>query len=180
MYPSALILLRKSAAGGTKKMPYSISTCRFYLAMGVVGIGLLAACATQQSTTEHTEQMLAAAGFVEKPADTPKRQARLASLAPYHLMAQVIHAGGQDTVGYVYADPNFCHCVYVGHPEAYARYQQLAFQEHLAQEQIAAEEMEDNDVFGWDDWGPYPYWGGGGVVVVRGGFHHGFAGGPHR
>jgi hypothetical protein len=132
----------------------------------------VAACASQQSVAETQEQMLAAAGFLEKPADTPTRQARLAALQPYRLMSQRVAAGGNDSVGYIYADPQFCHCVYVGGPEAYSRYQQLAFQQHLAQEQIAAQEMAADDTFGWGDWGPYPYWGGGPVVVFNGrGFH---------
>ena len=142
---------------------------RAAFAMAVSGF-FLAACATQQSISQQTEQMLVAAGFLEKPADTPKRQARLAALPPYHILSQRVNAGGQDTVGYVYADPQFCHCVYVGNTVAFQKYQQLAFQEHLVQEQIAAQEMAEDDSFGWGDWGPYPYWGGGAVFVGRGGF----------
>jgi hypothetical protein len=118
---------------------------------------------------QNTEQMLAAAGFLEKPANTPAREARLAALPPFKLMSQRVTAGGRDTVGYVYADPQFCHCVYVGDPGAYQRFQQYAFQQRLTQEQIAATEMADEDSFGWGEWGPYPYWGGGGVVVIHGG-----------
>jgi hypothetical protein len=136
----------------------------------------LAACATQQSMTQSTEQMLAASGFLEKPADTPTRQQHLASLPPYRVLSQRVHANGQDTVGYVYADPQFCHCVFVGNPDAYAHFQQLAFQQHLANEQIAASEMAEDNMFGWGDWGPYPYWGEGDVVVVGGGHFHGGAG----
>jgi len=145
------------------------------LALSVAAAGL-AACATQQSMTDNMEHMLAAAGFLEKPANTPARQAHLASLQPYRILSQRVTAGGKDSVGYVYADPQFCRCVFVGGPEAYSRFQQLAFQEHLAQEQYAAAEMADEGAFGWGDWGPYPYWGGGDVVVFHGGFH-GFHGG---
>jgi len=129
----------------------------------------LAACASPQSLTENTEHMLAAAGFLEKPANTPKREAHLAALPPYRILSQRVTTAGGDSVGYVYADPQFCHCVFVGNPDAYTRFQQMAFQQHLAQEQIAASEMADEGAFGWDDWGPYPYWGGGGVVVLHGG-----------
>jgi hypothetical protein len=139
-----------------------------FLTVGACALGL-AACASQQSVADSQEQMLAAAGFLEKPADTPARQARLAALQPYKLMAQRVTAGGRDTVGYIYADPQFCHCVYVGGPEAYARFQQLALQQHLAQEQIAAQEMAEDNAFGWGEWGPYPYWGQGPVVVFAGG-----------
>jgi hypothetical protein len=133
----------------------------------------LAACVTPQMQAQQTENMLIAAGFLQKPADTPRRQARLAALPPFRVLSQQVTASGRDTVGYVFADPQFCHCVYVGTPQAYQQFQQLAFQQHLAQEQIAASEMASSDAFGWDDWGPYPFWGGGGVVVVGGGFHGG-------
>jgi hypothetical protein len=142
------------------------------LALALSATGL-AACATQQSMTQTTEQMLAASGFLEKPANTPRREQHLAALPPYRILSQHVTAAGQDSVGYVYADPQFCHCVFVGGPEAYARFQQLAFQQHLADQQIAAAEMAQDDAFGWGDWGPYPYWGDG-VVVVGGRFHHGF------
>ena len=142
---------------------------RAALVVVVSALGL-AACATQESMTESTERMLAAAGFLEKPANTPHRQAKLAALPPYKVLSQRVNANGQDTVGYVYADPQFCHCVYVGNTDAYQKFQQLAFQEHLAQEQIAASEMAEDDAFGWGEWGPYPYWGGGEVFVGRGGF----------
>ena len=129
--------------------------------------------------------MLAAAGFLEKPADTPARQAHLAALPPYRVISQRLTVEGKDTVGYIYADPQVCRCVFVGDPTAYQRFQQMAFQEHLAREQFAAAEMAGEEV-GWDDWGPYPSWGGGGIVVFHGGggfyggggFHGG--GGGHR
>jgi hypothetical protein len=136
----------------------------------------LVACATQQSLTQNTENMLAAAGFLEKPANTPAREAHLARLQPYKILSQRVTVAGNDTVGYVYADPQFCHCAYVGSPEAYSRFQQLAFQQHLANEQIAAADMAQDDMFGWGEWGPYPYWGGGGVIIAGGGgrfaYHH--------
>jgi hypothetical protein len=146
------------------------------LALSVSAAGLTA-CATQQSMTQNTEQMLAAAGFIEKPANTPRREQHLASLPPYRVLSQNVHVGGNETVGYIYADPQFCHCVFVGDPQAYSRFQQLAFQQHLANEQFAAEAMAEDDTFGWGDWGPYPYWGDGVVVVGGGGFHGGFHGG---
>jgi len=141
----------------------------------------LAGCVTQQSMIEHQEQMLAAAGFLEKPANTPHRQARLAALPPFRVLSQRVTANGQDTVGYVFADPQFCNCVFVGDPVAFSHYQQLAFQEHLAQEQMAAAQMANDDMFGWNEWGPYDYWGGGVVVIGGGGGPHGGGGwGPHR
>ena len=133
--------------------------------------GGLAACASLATKVQDKEQMLAAAGFLEKPANTPARQARLAALPPYKILSQSLQAGGKDTVGYVYADPQFCHCVYVGDPAAYQQFQQLAYQQRLQEEEISAAEMAQDDAFDWGAWGPYDYWGGGGVVVVRRGGH---------
>jgi len=152
---------------------------RFLIKGGLAAFALLlsatglVACATQQSMTQNTESMLAAAGFIEKPANTPAREAHLAALQPYRVLSQHVSVGGQETVGYVYADPQFCHCVFVGGPGAYSHFQQMAFQQHLAEEQFAAAEMAQDDTFGWGDWGPYPYWGGGDVVVIGHGFHGG-------
>jgi hypothetical protein len=141
-------------------------------------VATLAACATPQSMAPNTEQMLAAAGFLEKPADTPARQAKLAALPPYQILSQRVTVGGQDTVGYVYADPTHCHCVFVGNPQTYQRFQQYAFQQRMSQDQIAAQEMAANYGWGWGDWGPYPFWGDG-VIVVGGGYGGGFHGGGH-
>jgi hypothetical protein len=145
-------------------------------AFALTAAAALAGCVTPQMQAQNTEQMLAASGFLEKPANTPRRVAKLASLPPYRILSQRVMAGGRDTVGYIYADPQFCHCVFVGDPAAYQHFQQYALQQKMTQEQIAAQEMAANDAFGWDDWGPYPYWGGGVVVVGGAGFHGGFHG----
>jgi hypothetical protein len=149
-----------------------MNTQRILRGLTLATVATLAACATPQSMAPSTEQMLAASGFLEKPADTPVRQAKLAALPPYRILAQRVTVGGQDTVGYIYADPTTCHCVFVGNPQTYQRFQQYALQQRMAQDQIAAEDMAADGGFGWGDWGPYPYWGDG-VIVVGGGFHGG-------
>ncbi len=142
------------------------------LLRGGVGTALalvLTACASPASEAQNEEQMLAAAGFLEKPATTPHRRERLATLQPFRILSQPLRAGGVDTVGYVYADPRFCHCLFVGDAAAYQRFQAMAFQQRLAQEQIQATEMAQDEAFDWGVWGPYDYWGGGPVVVIHGG-----------
>jgi hypothetical protein len=155
--------------------------------LALIAFGL-AACVTPQMQAQNTEQMLVAAGFLEKPANTPQRVARMNALPPMRILSQRVTVGGHDSVGYVFADPQFCHCVFVGNPDAYQRFQQYALQQHLANEQVAAMEMAQDDAFGWGEWGPYPWWGGpswgDGVVIVHGGgwgggFHGGGPGG-HR
>jgi len=128
---------------------------------------LLAGCVSEQSRVQDTEQMLAAAGFVEKPANTPAREAQLAALPPFRIQSQQIRAGNADTVGYVYADPQFCHCLFVGNDRAYERHQRMVVEKKIADERMQAAEMREDASFDWGAWGPYDDWWGGGVVVVR-------------
>ena len=127
---------------------------------------LLGGCATEQARVQETEQMLAAAGFGVKPANTPQQQAQLASLPPHRVLAQPRRVGNADTVGYVYADPDVCHCMYVGDASAFQQFQQLAFQQRLADQYMAAAEMQQQAAFDWSMWGP-DFWPPPPVVVVH-------------
>jgi len=85
------------------------------LALLCVAAILLSGCA---QIVAHQEALLADAGFRSLPADTPERQARLASLPAYNLVR------GMDgsLVNYTFADPDVCDCLYVGSELAYANY----------------------------------------------------------
>ncbi|SHO63649.1 hypothetical protein SAMN02745172_01517 [Pseudoxanthobacter soli DSM 19599] len=116
-----------------------------------LGGALLAAC---QSTVVNKEDMLAAAGFTPRPANTPERLKALTSL-PAHKFSQINKNG---TTTYVYPDPTVCNCLYVGNQSDFQSYQQMMYQQHLANEQTMAA-MINQDIM-WDntwDWGP---WGG--------------------
>ena len=113
----------------------------------------LAGCvSTQQAVQEH-ENLLAAAGFVVRPANTPERQQVLASLPPNRLV-QRFH---DDKVAYLYADPVVCQCLYVGGQGAYGRYQQQRLQQRLADEQVEASQFGYGygGGFGWGPWGGF-------------------------
>ncbi len=100
------------------------------------------------------EDLLAAAGFATKPADTPARQAALARMPPHKFTHQVRNG---KTV-YLYADPTICGCVYAGDDTAYSRYRQEVFQQRLADEQeMAANMNEEAQMQANLDWG---LWGG--------------------
>ncbi len=107
------------------------------------------ACTTPQQRAENREDLLAAAGFTVRPANTPARVASLRSLPPNRLVQQTRGS----TVSYVYADPLVCACLYVGDQAAYGRYRQEVFQRRLAEEQAMTAQMNQMD---WD-YGP---WGG--------------------
>ncbi|MBV9522049.1 MAG: hypothetical protein JO010_04615 [Alphaproteobacteria bacterium] len=130
----------------------------------IAALSLLCGCATAE--IQDTEQMLAAAGFAMRPADTPEKQAQLAAMPPHRLLTQPLQAGGTETTGYVYADPDLCHCVYVGDEKANQAFQRLAFERRLADERLQAAAMEQNAAFDWNMWGP-GFWGPPPIIVVR-------------
>jgi hypothetical protein len=80
-------------------------------------IGLsVAGCATlQMQETRTTEQLLAAAGFQAKTADTPEKATHLGTLPP-HMMLRRDRNG---EAYYVYADPTGCRCLYTGSEQQY-------------------------------------------------------------
>ena len=57
------------------------------LGLGIAGLLLgicgLTACQTQQQVVEQREDLLSAAGFIVRPANTPERQAMLHRLPPH-------------------------------------------------------------------------------------------------
>lgn len=113
---------------------------------------LLAACSYfERQDADQVESTLAAAGFRMKPADTPEKLARLKAM-PVRTIVPQAHDG--ETV-YVYADPDFCQCVYVGREEQYDRYQRLALQRRVAEERVEAAEMNENAAMDWGLWGPF-------------------------
>jgi len=107
------------------------------------------ACTTQ--AVQNKEDMLAAAGFTQVPANTPQRQASLATLPPHKFVRQV----RANNVLYTYADPTICNCLYVGNQAAYGRYRENVFLRHLANEQQMTAEMNQMN---WDAWGPGWYY----------------------
>jgi hypothetical protein len=105
---------------------------------------LLAGCATEDVVG--TEQMLAASGFAMEAATTPALVNELALLPPHQLTLQPSATGAPT---YVYADPDRCHCVYVGGPANYQYFQHLAFEREIADEQIQAAEINANAAMIW-------------------------------
>ncbi len=111
----------------------------------------LAGCVSAQEATQDKENLLSAAGFIVRPANTPERQQMLASLPPNRLV-QRFH---DDKVAYLYADPVVCQCLYVGGQNAYGRYQQQRLQQRLADEQVEATRFGYGGGFGWQPWGGF-------------------------
>ena len=112
----------------------------------------ISACASPQQRAVGREDLLAAAGFTVRPANTPARIASLNGLPPNKLVRRV----RGDAVRYVYADPLVCGCLYVGDQAAYGQYRQEMFQRRLVNEQAMTAQMNQDS---WDDgpWGPMWY-----------------------
>ena len=105
---------------------------RTVLSLALTAAMMLTGCATiRSSEARSTEQLLAAAGFVMRPADTAERQQRLAARPPYRLES---HAKDGKAV-YTYADPGTCKCLYVGGSKEYSEYQRLRVQHQIARDQ---------------------------------------------
>jgi hypothetical protein len=110
----------------------------------IVALPLVGCAAIQRSEARDKEQLLAAAGFQAKPADTPEKLANLKTMPPRQLVSQV----KDGNFVYSYADPDYCQCLYVGGPKEYSAYQHLAVEKEIAQEEREA-------AMDWDMWGPW-------------------------
>lgn len=105
------------------------------------------------------EDMLSAAGFQYRPADTPQRIAALQTL-PAHKFVRQVRNG---RAFWLYADPAICKCIYAGSDEAFSAYKQAVFQQKLADENLMAARISQDaaidriELGPWAPWGPYYY-----------------------
>ena len=89
----------------------------------------LAGCdALERQQAAATEKVLAEAGFQRLRADSAESRKDLASVPPQRIITQ---STGDKTM-YLYVDAQNCHCVYVGGPEAYAKFSELQSKEETA------------------------------------------------
>lgn len=113
----------------------------------------LAGCATpppMQQRVGQQEEMLSAAGFNVRPADTSRKLTHLQKLPPY----QILMRFRDERPIYLYADPQYCRCLYVGNERAYQTYRRFAVERNIANEQYAATRMNEDAAMDWDVWGP--------------------------
>jgi hypothetical protein len=109
----------------------------------------ITACASPQQQAAQKEDLLAAAGFQVRIADTPQRLAAMKRLPPNKFVTRVVN--GQPV--YLYADPLVCRCVYFGAQQNWAAYRQEVLAKQLADEaQMTAmmnQEAWDMGPWGW-------------------------------
>nr|WP_246573903.1 hypothetical protein [Chelatococcus asaccharovorans] len=111
---------------------------------------MLGACV---GAVQDKENMMTAAGFNVRLADTPDKIAALKKLPPHKFFAQ----SKNNQVVYFYADPTICRCLYYGNQQAYQTYRQMAFQQNLADQQQMTAEINQQTAFDFGPWGD-PFW----------------------
>ena len=122
-------------------------------AVAVALIVVVGGCAAmREERAKDKENLLAAAGFQMKPANSPSRVAHLQTLTPLKLLPYTRTDG---KLLYVYADPKGCNCLYVGDETAYQRFRALQQQQKVAQEQMVTAQMNADAAMNWGLWGPY-------------------------
>jgi len=121
------------------------STTRYAAALmlGVTG------CVSPQQQVAQKEDLLAAAGFQVRPADSPHRLAAMKMLPPNRFVTKVVNGNPV----YLYADPLDCNCVYLGTQQNWDAYKQEMFAKQIANEQQMTAIMNQE---AWD-WGPWGY-----------------------
>ena len=121
------------------------------LPLVALGLSLTGCAAIRAHQTAETEQVLVAAGFQMKPADTPEKLAHLQTLTP----RKVVRYTRDGQVHYVYADPETCTCLFVGDEQRYQKYQELSLQKQIADEQMSAAQSNLDASMHWRDWDPW-------------------------
>lgn len=124
-------------------MKKNIAWLKSIAVITVLGIGLAGCAAIQKSDATSTEQLLVAAGFKMQLADTPEKVAHLKTLT----QRKVVPHDKDGKNVYIFADAEYCKCIYAGNQENNQRYQSLLVKQNIA-------EMNEDASMDWGMWGP--------------------------
>jgi hypothetical protein len=126
--------------------------------IGMMTLMHLSCAGIRTSEAQQVDSLLAAAGFKMLPADTPEKEEMLNSLPPLNLQYRVKDGNPL----YFYADPYNCKCVYTGDQAAYDRYEKLAQEAAIAEEEQQAALMNEEAAMEMNSWdwlgGPWGWW----------------------
>jgi hypothetical protein len=112
--------------------------------------GFLSACAMMEAQqAKDTEQLLTAAGFKMKLADTPAKMAHLKTLTQH----KIVPHQKDGVVYYIYADAANCQCFYWGQEQSYQNFMLLQEQQNIANEERMTAEMNQEEYLNWDTMG---------------------------
>jgi hypothetical protein len=96
----------------------SVQTAR---AVALLAFGLFGGTATAQAGAEGNDMKLEDVGFVMRSANTPAQIARLRLLPPRTFVGRTKNGSRY----YIYADPDYCKCVFLGNELAMKNYRDL-------------------------------------------------------
>jgi hypothetical protein len=117
----------------------------------IVGCALLAFAGCAATERANQESLLIAAGFHERTPQTPKQQELYAAAPSYKMLRATV----KRKIFYAYKD-EAKGVAYVGGPDEYQRYTELAIRQRIAQDAYMAAEMNREAAWGW-----YGAWGWG-------------------
>lgn len=123
--------------------------------VSVLGLSLVSCAYMKKSDTRLTEDHLTTAGFKIMIADTGEKQKMLKSLPP----ETITRMQRDDSVYYVYPDPDVCSCLYIGREAEYQRLKELAVDQRISDRQMIANELNEDARLGWGSTGPWGNWG---------------------
>nr|WP_245404611.1 hypothetical protein [Ancylobacter gelatini] len=115
----------------------------------MIGLSTAGCVTASQQEQQSKENLLAAAGFQMRLADTPARVASLKAMPANQFVVK--SQNGQPV--YLYADPVACGCVYYGSQNAFTAYQQMVFQQRIMSEQEMTAMMNQQAAFDFGVWG---------------------------
>ena len=119
-----------------------------HAAVAILALALAGCAALHNQMAADSEEILQQAGFQRAPLDAPGLPAR-----------QLVQTGAT----YSFADPDFCHCVYVGGPTEYAELQRLRA-ERVSEHDWAMRSTVYGNASSPHQWGP---WKPEGLDVVK-------------
>jgi len=133
-------------------MKHSKTLATYLVLLAVIGGALgFSGCASNKA--RDTQNLLSAAGFHTLTPTTPQQQASYDSLPPNEVQRR--EADGK--VLYAYADKKNG-ILYVGNEANYQRFRQLGHQQRIAEQQLAAAQMNQSTSMNWGYWGPAGMW----------------------
>lgn len=112
---------------------------------------VLAGCGTAKRQAMQTERLLAASGFQMRLQDTEPEALNMKGLP----QREIFHEQRDGQTYFIYADEEFCKCVYVGTAEAYRRFEKLAIESKIANAQLRAARAQQSAALSWGAWGPW-------------------------
>ena len=130
-------------------------TARSIVALVLLALLVFSCAAMRQSAALDKERILAAAGFQMKLANTAERQDHLENFVPQRKITPHTIDG---QLRFVYADAEYCKCVYVGSEAANQRYQKLVLQKEISDQQVEAANANEAASMNWGAWGGWGPW----------------------